>query len=78
MTNKVYDSIKDLSLLWMPAGITLFGVIWTAWGLPCGKPILTTLVGVNTFLGAVVKYYKSRYDKAQNEDTSGENTNDKN
>ena len=78
MTNKVYDKIKDISLLWMPAGITLLGVIWTAWGLPYGEPILTTLAGVNAFFGAVVKYYKSRYDKAQNEDTSGENTNDKN
>lgn len=63
MTNKAYDIIKDFSLLWMPAAITLFGVVWTAWGLPCGKPILTTLAGLNTFFGAIVKYYKSRYDK---------------
>ena len=63
MTDKTYDVIKDISLLWMPAAITLFGVIWTAWGLPYGKPILTTLAGLNTFFGAVVKYYKARYDK---------------
>lgn len=75
MTNKVYDKIKDISLLWMPAGITLLGVIWTAWGLPYGEPIITTLAGVNTFFGAITKYYKSRYDKAQIEEDSN---NDKN
>lgn len=63
MTNKAYDVLKDLSLLWVPAIITLLGVIWSAWGLPYGEPILTTLTGIDAFLGAVVKYFKSRYDK---------------
>lgn len=68
MTNKAYDIIKDFSLLWMPAGITLLGVIWAAWGLPYGEPILATLTGIDTFLGAVLKYFKSRYDKEGAED----------
>lgn len=68
MTDKVYDRIKDFALLWLPSAITLFGVIWSAWGLPYGKPILTTLTGIDAFLGAVVKYYKSRYDKEGIED----------
>lgn len=75
MTNKAYDVLKDFSLLWMPAAITLFGVIWAAWGLPYGEPILATLTGIDAFLGAVVKYFKSRYDKEAKEDndSSGEN-----
>lgn len=73
MSNKTYDIIKDLALLWFPAIVTLFGVIWTAWGLPYGKPILTTLTGIDAFLGAVVKYYKSQYDKeGDNEDDDAE------
>lgn len=67
MTNKAYDVLKDFSLLWMPAAITLIGVIWAAWGLPYGEPILATLTGVNAFFGAVVKYFKSRYDKVGEE-----------
>lgn len=63
MTNKTYDIIKDISLLWMPAGITLLGVIWAAWGLPYGEPLLATFAGINTFFGAVTKYFKARYDK---------------
>lgn len=68
MTNKAYDVLKDLSLLWVPAIITLLGVIWSAWGLPYGEPILATLTGVDTFLGAVVKYFRYRYDKKGVED----------
>lgn len=72
MTNKTYDIIKDFSLLWMPAGITLLGVIWAAWSLPYGEPILATLTGVDAFLGAVVKYFRSRYDKQKGNEDNGE------
>lgn len=63
MSNKAYDAIKDISLLWMPAIITLYGVISATWGIPYGEEILATLTGVNAALGAVVKYFKSKYDK---------------
>ena len=60
MSNKAYDTIKDISLLWMPILITFYGV-------PYGEQILATLTGLNAALGAVVKYYKSRYDKESEE-----------
>ena len=63
MNNKTYDIIKDISLLWMPVAITFYGVFSATWGLPYGEQILATLTGLNAALGAVVKYYKSRYDK---------------
>lgn len=61
MSNKVYDILKDISLLWMPTFITLYGVISTAWGIPLGEPILATLTGLNAALGAVVKYFSVKY-----------------
>lgn len=63
MNDKTYDVLKDIALCWMPYGITFYGVISTAWGFPYGEPILATLAGVNAFLGSIVKYYKTRYDK---------------
>ena len=63
MSNKTYDIIKDISLLWMPILITFYGVITSSWGLPYGEPILATLTGLNAGLGAIVKYYKAKYDK---------------
>lgn len=63
MNNKSYDVVKDISLLWMPIIITLYGVISATWGIPYGEQILATLTGLNAALGAVVKYFKSKYDK---------------
>lgn len=74
MTNKAYNIIKDFSLLWFPAGITLIGVIWSAWGLPYGEPILATLTGADAFLGAVVKYFKYRYDKSSDAEDNEDET----
>lgn len=68
MNDKTYDVIKDISLLWMPAVITFYGVISAAWGLPYGEAILATLTGANAMLGAIVKYYKSKYDKESEEE----------
>lgn len=63
MSNKSYDVVKDISLLWMPIIITFYGVISATWGIPYGEQILATLTGLNAALGAVVKYFKSKYDK---------------
>ena len=63
MSNKTYDIVKDISLLWMPIIITFYGVISATWGIPYGEQILATLTGLNAALGAVVKYFKSKYDK---------------
>lgn len=63
MNNKVYDILKDVALVWMPTAITLYGVLSATWGFPYGEQILATLTGINAALGAIVKYYKSQYDK---------------
>lgn len=63
MNNQIYDVLKDVSLLWMPMLITFYGVISATWGIPYGEQILATLTGLNAALGAVVKYFKARYDK---------------
>ena len=63
MNNQTYDVLKDVSLLWMPILITFYGVISATWGIPYGEQILATLTGLNAALGAVVKYFKVRYDK---------------
>lgn len=63
MNNKLYDILKDTSLLWMPIAITFYGVLSTTWGIPFGEEILATLTGLNAALGAIVKYFKAQYDK---------------
>ena len=67
INNKAYDIIKDVSLLWMPIAITFYGVISATWGFPYGEQILATLTGRNAVLGAMTKYYKSQYDKKEDD-----------
>lgn len=68
MTNKQYDILKDIALCWFPLGVTFFGVIVVTWGLPYGEQIMTTLTALNTAMGGVVKYYKAKYDKKQEQE----------
>lgn len=66
MSNKVYDALKDVSLCWMPAAITFTGVVLETVDVPCAGAVMTILIAANTFLGAIVKYYKAKYDKEEN------------
>ncbi len=63
MSNKVYDVLKDISLCYMPLGISFAGVVLEALNVPQAGVIMTILVAANTFLGGVVKYNKTKYDK---------------
>lgn len=67
MTNKEYDFLKDFALCWFPAFMAFVGVVMVAWEIPYTDQVLATMAGFNTFMGAVVKYYKARYDKEQEE-----------
>jgi hypothetical protein len=62
MTNKQYDVLKDISLCWFPAIMALTGVVMVTWEIPYSDQVLATMAGLNTFMGALVKYYKARYD----------------
>lgn len=63
LTNKQYDILKDVALCWMPLIVAFIGVLLSTWNIPHAEQILTTLVALNTLMGGVVKYYKTRYDK---------------
>lgn len=63
MSNKTYDTLKDISLCWMPIGVTFLGVVLEALDVPQAGVIMTICVAANTALGGIVKYYKARYDK---------------
>lgn len=61
MTNKTYDTIKNVALLITP--IIVFGCsLVSIWNIPYGAEITATLAAVDTLAGAVVvvanKIYK--------------------
>ena len=61
MSNKVYDRLKDLALIILPALATLWLAISNIWGLPYGEEIAATITAVDVFLGAVLKISSLTY-----------------
>lgn len=72
MTDKEYDFLKDFALCWFPALMAFIGVVMVAWEIPCRDQVLATMAGLNTFMGAVVKYYKAKYDRENSEEEEEE------
>lgn len=63
MSNKVYDVLKWITMIFLPAAITLFGVIGKTLGVQCTDTVLTIAVAVNTFLGSILGISNSAYKK---------------
>lgn len=67
MSNKVYDVLKYIALIVLPAIGTLYFAVAGIWGLPYGEQIVGTITAVDTFLGAVIGVASSKYNKESEE-----------
>ena len=64
MSNKVYDVLKWIALLVLPAAATFYSTIAGIWGLPFGDEISQTIIAVDTFIGVVLGISTLKYNKA--------------
>lgn len=64
MNNKVYDVLKWVALIVLPALATLYATLSELWGLPYGVQICGTLTAIGTFLGALLQVSASKYAKS--------------
>lgn len=67
MSDKVYDVLKWIALILIPALGTLYFALAGIWGFPYAEAIVGTLTAVDTFLGAILGISTSMYKKNQNE-----------
>ena len=67
MSDKVYDVLKWIALILIPAIGTLYFALAGIWGFPYAEAIVGTLAAVDTFLGAILGISTSMYKKNQNE-----------
>lgn len=67
MSDKVYDILKWIALILIPAIGTLYFALAGIWGFPYSEAIVGTLTAVDTFLGAILGISTSMYKKNQNE-----------
>lgn len=61
MSNKVYDNLKWIALILLPALSTLYFALAGIWGLPYAEQIVGTIVALDTFLGAILHISTSKY-----------------
>lgn len=61
MTNKTYDILKWIALIFLPALGSLYFSLSQIWGLPRGEEIVGTITVIDVFLGAVLQIQSSNY-----------------
>ena len=62
--NKLYDVLKWLCMLALPALTLLVQTVFSIWHIPYGEQISATIVAINAFLGAVIGVSTIGYNKA--------------
>ncbi len=67
ISNKLYDILKWLVIIVLPAAGTLYAALSTVWDWPYSEEIVTTITAVDTFLGAVLCISTATYNKEAKE-----------
>jgi hypothetical protein len=61
MSSKLYDFLKKLAQIWLPALGTLYFALAAVWGLPAADKVTGTIIAVDTFLGVILNISKNQY-----------------
>lgn len=67
MNNKVYDVLKWIALILLPAIATLYFALSGIWGFPYGEEIVGTITAIDTFLGVILGISTNTYNKSNYE-----------
>lgn len=65
MSNKVYDILKFIAQIVLPAMGTLYFALAGIWNLPYGEQVIGTITAVDTFLGALLGLSSMSYNKEE-------------
>lgn len=61
MSNTVYDILKWIAQLFLPAAGALYFALANIWGLPYGEEIVGTITAVDAFLGVILGISSKAY-----------------
>lgn len=70
MNNKVYDTLKWIAQILLPAIGTLYFGLAGIWGLPYAEQVVGTITVIDTFLGVVLGVSTLQYNKKQEGETN--------
>lgn len=65
MNNRVYDVLKWIAQIVLPAAGTLYFALSQIWGLPYGEQVVGTITAVDAFLGAILGVSSMNYYRDQ-------------
>ena len=63
ISNSVYDVLKYIAQIVLPALATLYFALAKIWGLPYGTEICGTLAAIDAFMGALLQISTNQYNK---------------
>lgn len=63
MSNKLYDALKWVAQILLPAIATLYFALAQIWGLPYSEEIVGTITAIDAFLGALLGISSYNYRK---------------
>lgn len=63
LSNDVYDILKFIAQIVLPAAGTLYFALAGIWGWPYGEQIVGTITAVDAFLGALLGISTATYNK---------------
>ena len=63
MSNKMYDVLKWIAMVVLPAIGTLYFALAGIWGFPYGEEVVGTITAIDAFLGALLGISTVQYNK---------------
>ena len=72
LNNKVYDVLKWLVLIVLPACSGLYAALAGVWGWGYVEQVTTTISAIALFIGALIGVSTSSYNKSKEEDADAE------
>ena len=64
LNDKLYDVLKWVALIVLPALAILYGSLAEIWGLPFGTQIPDTITAIDLFLGVILGISAATYNKS--------------
>lgn len=61
LNSRLYDILKPIALIYLPALATLYFAIASIWGIPDTTSVIGTISAADTFLGAVLGLSSKSY-----------------
>lgn len=71
ISNKTYDILKWLCLIFLPASSTLYWTLSSIWGWPYAEQVTGTIAAITTFIGVIIGIStKTYYSETRHDDLS--------